>query len=166
MHLCSFLAVKDIPYMLALLYCCLPFSETVSQRGSFPFLIKIYSPLPIPIQACFCKCCCLSDISIFPFPLPMHIACTSHQSLKWRPLGSIISLLRPGRRWLSALGLAVLFFWKYFLLKSVARKKAGMDSRRGELVISKVYSFLFSLFVSDKVWYYFTEPLYLLHLLN
>lgn len=137
--------------MLALLFTLLLFSENaVSQRWGFQFLIGIYSPLPIHTQACFCKCY-LSDRNIFSFLSPCIITCISHQSPKWCPLGSIISLLRPGRRWI-AREPCYAFLMKVFSPEECDKEKAvyRMESKRGELVISKVSSFFF-FFTSCKI---------------
>lgn len=129
--------------MLALLFSLLLFSENaVSQRWGFQFLIGIYSPLPIHTQAYFCKWY-LSDRNILSFLSPCIITCTSHQSPKWCPLGSVISLLQPGRRW-TTLEPCYAFLMKVFSPEKCGKEKAvcRMESQRGELVISKVSSFL------------------------
>lgn len=146
-----------------LYYCLLLFSETVlSHRWGFPFLIGIYSPLPMHTQACFCKCY-LSDRNIFSFLSPCIVTCTSHQSPKWCPLGSIISLLRPGRRW-TALEpchafLMKLISWKMWQGESYV--KNGKQKRRSSYIRSLSF-FLFLPVVRSSI----TLLNHLLHLLN
>lgn len=111
--------------------CFFILSSVLSHRWDFPFLIGIYSPLPIHTQACFYKCY-LSDRNIFSFLSPCIITCTSHQSPKWCPLGSIISLLQPGRRW-TALEPCYAFLMKLlFSWKNVARRKLCIEWKAKE----------------------------------